>query len=486
MNFSNAYCVFLAFVGLIGVLIYIIDFKVNQRIYENFVSLDEGRSFRSQWIDPDVKMALSTSFFNLSQIDDGIYARETKPFVFHLDTIKTNISETPTRFTFVPVNRYKKKNTSYSLTNKVSTLNVPLLTIMNWAEEEKVPVEKYWPDFKSKFISPFVFQEAHNLLFDGYTDQLLQTLFELQQLFDSISHLNKKFLKEPKFAFFLGKNESSSEGEWTVHKGHFAPYRTGQLISWNGLTKTDYYNPGSSCNIIRGSNGEKFPHNLDINKKIYLFVTDFCTPIPFKFVRQTETFGRSTYRYEFSFGDSSHNDTDERCFAPNGLHNVAPCNNHAPIFLTSPHFADTQSNLTNKIHGLNENTTYKSFIEIEPISGVAMRASLKFQINLLVRHSSILKKSINFTENLFLTEGSDDQILVPLLLVNLKAEIGSEGNKNLSQFILLFYTLPILFFVLYIILVIPAFVIIYLKLRTRIQRSMGYDERQPFVVENDG
>lgn len=74
-----------------------------------------------------------------------------------------------------------------------------------------------------------------------------------------------------------------------------------------------------------------------------------------------------------AYGNSKNNEENE-CFddylytPEKGIQNISPCHYGAPVFLSNPHFYETDEIYLNSVEGLTPNTTiHKTYFKIQPV-----------------------------------------------------------------------------------------------------------------------
>jgi len=243
------------------------------------------------------------------------------------------------------------------------------------------------------------------------------------------------------------------------------PYR-----DLTGLDYHDYKTHTSSCNVIRGTNGEQFPPFLEERKEepLYVFATDLCRTINLAFKEDHDIDGIHTLRYHLPRETGFINKTDNFCFCEelankwndtciknitgsdelditeckitkchDGLQDLKRCQ-LAPLVMSSPHFFGAEQQLEHfgADSGLNpQEELHQTILDIEPLTGFTLSAHKRLQMNMPIvatnRPEIVFLESINEFPAfpiLWLDEGADiDQenidkvkkkVTTPLLLVD--------------------------------------------------------------------
>ncbi|XP_071563110.1 protein croquemort [Temnothorax nylanderi] len=107
---------------------------------------------------------------------------------------------------------------------------------------------------------------------------------------------------------------------------------------------------------------------------------------------------------------------------PLGLINVSACRFGAPVFVSLPHFNKADPVLLDQVEGLEPNEKDHSFsITLEPMTGIPLDVSARFQINVLMQPSA--------TVTMF---NNAPKIYMPIFWFELKVQVNEEMASNLS------------------------------------------------------
>jgi lysosome membrane protein 2 len=113
---------------------------------------------------------------------------------------------------------------------------------------------------------------------------------------------------------------------------------------------------------------------------------------------------------------------------PDGFLNMAPSFFGAPIWISQPHFLGADTSRYSYLSFSPNAQKHESYIDIEPLSGLVVRAAIRWQWNVL------LKKQDFFTEpyysNLF---SSRDELMLPVFWIEENIEISTEAYTQLSD-----------------------------------------------------
>ncbi|CAG7833576.1 unnamed protein product [Allacma fusca] len=209
------------------------------------------------------------------------------------------------------------------------------------------------------------------------------------------------------FGLYKDRN-GSTDGQYVINTGHESHDNFGKILTWEGQEELSYWytqglNRSSSqhyCNKINGSDGSLFPPFITKDSTLRMFNTDICRSIWLTY--NSETTFRNIPGYKFTipsemFDDPNDNENN-RCFCQQQSPKVADqcgkstsrifrCKEGAPIVTSNPHFLDGDDELFKPIEITPpQRALHETFLEVEPRSGVLMRASKKIQINVEVQN----------------------------------------------------------------------------------------------------
>lgn len=125
------------------------------------------------------------------------------------------------------------------------------------------------------YESLFVTAPAEDWLFKGITHNLLEKLNVLRKV-------TRIPIPYEKFGWFYERNGSAEyDGRFVMKTGVNNIYELGDLVSWNGMTKTDYF--ADKCGDVIGSAGELLAPVRKRQKSITAFSPDLCRWVNFDF-----------------------------------------------------------------------------------------------------------------------------------------------------------------------------------------------------------
>lgn len=232
-----------------------------------------------------------------------------------------------------------------------------------------------------------------------------------------------------KFSFVGLKNNTEINGNWTILTGNGVNNDVMKIIEWNRQDKlsTEFITYGlndesKSCSQLRGGDGIKFHSGVTKEETLFLFMPgDICTAFPFKFDSYSSIKGIKTLRFRMKFNEAHESLS---CFSPKGFLWVGLCKDRVPVYATGAHFYGGDQDLLNGIQGLSpDKSLHESFIDVEPLTGFVLRASLRFQINVNVsRMESMPTSNLKFPHR-----------LLPIFSIDTTAEADEYQLQRLNE-----------------------------------------------------
>uniref|UniRef100_A0A182J2E2 Scavenger receptor class B n=1 Tax=Anopheles atroparvus TaxID=41427 RepID=A0A182J2E2_ANOAO len=368
------------------------------------------------WQRPGVTRLTKVYIFNVTNPEGFLAGEKPKlvevgPFVYREDMEKVNIKF---HDNYTVTYQHKKilqfvPELSVDKNLRITTPNIPLLTISTQS--------KYLSYLVSKAISivltatkykPFISLTADELVF-GYDDTLV-----------SLAHRFYPRNRRPmeKMGLLNGRNGTLTEYA-TMHTGHTGMEKFGYFDKLNGLDHLPHWD-GEPCRSIEASEGSFFPPR-DITRKdtVYIYDKDLCRTLPLVYREPVEKDGIAADLYtlaEDAYGPPNENNT---CFDHSeykkyyGLQNISPCQYGAPVYISNPHFFQSDPQLLDAVEGLEPNEEqHKTYFKIQPKLGVPLEGQVRVQLNLLVEKAPNVMATKDFRDFVFpimwLEEGVSD------------------------------------------------------------------------------
>lgn len=357
------------------------------------------------WQRPGVTRLTKVYIFNVTNPEGFLAGEKPKlvevgPFVYREDMEKVNIKF---HDNYTVTYQHKKilqfvPELSVDKNQRITTPNIPLLTISTQSN--------YLGYFLTKTISlvltatkykPFISLTADELVF-GYDDTLV-----------SLAHRFYPRNRRPmsQMGLLNGRNGTLTEYA-TMHTGHTGMEKFGYFDKLNGLDHMPQWEK-EPCSSIEASEGSFFPPREVTNSDVvYIYDKDLCRSLPLVYRHPVEKDGIGADLYtlaEDAYGPPNENNS---CYDHSdykkyqGLQNISPCQYGAPVYISNPHFFQSDPQLLDAVEGLKpEKDIHQTFFKIQPKLGVPLEGQVRVQLNLLVEESSNVMATKNFRNFVF-------------------------------------------------------------------------------------
>ncbi|MBD3340896.1 MAG: hypothetical protein GF353_17440 [Candidatus Lokiarchaeota archaeon] len=202
---------------------------------------------------------------------------------------------------------------------------------------------------------------------------------------------------------------------FTIKTGKGNYKESKEFVSYNGKEK---YLIWAKPVPVSGTDGTQFAPGISKHDDLDICISDLKRPAEFKFRKKTDIYGINLFRFNFK----------EDVFEPNptffmdtkGLLNMYP-EYGIPCYLSHPHLLYADESLKNDTIGMHPNTEkHETYIDVEPITGMTMRARQRIQINF--RATPTDKWYPNNTE-----------VIIPILWFDKEAEITEEKANEFKE-----------------------------------------------------
>uniref|UniRef100_A0A0B7ADR5 Lysosome membrane protein 2 n=1 Tax=Arion vulgaris TaxID=1028688 RepID=A0A0B7ADR5_9EUPU len=300
------------------------------------------------------------------------------------------------------------------------SVNLPMLTVVELLRWEpkwlKEVIEIVFVGFGEKVFQKYT---VHDLMW-GYPDKILA---EVNKWAKDHKH---NFSVPDMIGLFYNKN-NSNDGLYQIYSGLDGVQDYGEIVTWNGKSKLDYWN-SEITNMINGSDGTIYPPFVDSSETKYLFSSDLCRSLGLVYKNTVNIKGIDLDQFvapDIMFANVTVNPYNAgfcsppgNCL-PSGLLNVSVCRKYAPVIMSMPHFLGCDEDTVNGVIGLNPSREeHESYIDIEPRTGVAMNVGKKLQVNALVESIT----GFSTTDNI-------KTVVLPIIWLNESAMI-SDGDAS--------------------------------------------------------
>ncbi|XP_067339779.1 lysosome membrane protein 2-like isoform X2 [Channa argus] len=426
-------CAFLLVLGIGLFVAQVFRTMMYNRLKKEIVLVEGSRVFES-WKSPPPPVYMEYFFFNVTNLDEFLAGKkpvlkQVGPYTYREYRYKDNVSmvENNTMVSAYNVKSFvflRDKSGGDPAVDVITTVNIPAWAVMTKVKDSvfrRSMVAIWMNTYKSEL---FTTRTVDELLW-GYVDPLLVR----------VAASNPEV--ETTFGLMYKKN-GTNDGEFIYHTGVQNYLDYGRVKTWQGQRQLSFWSTNQS-NSINGSDGSAFHPLLDKEERIQIFTPDLCRSIYMEFEKDVQVKGIPAYRFtppRSVLASKEENPANEGfCVTPKeclgtGLLKVSPCRKGAPVVASFPHFYLAEDKYVAAIEGMDPQTQHhQTFLDLNPTTGVIVRANKRAQINVLL--SRILgfpkTKGINETvfpvmflnESVVIDDASAARVQKLLLIVNL-------------------------------------------------------------------
>lgn len=217
------------------------------------------------------------------------------------------------------------------------------------------------------------------------------------------------------FGFYYKKNgtwDEKSDGTMTVSTGADGNFTNiGKVLKWNGKPTLNFWK--STCNNLKGTDGQFFHPNIKKGEELDIFAPDLCRSLAIKYQRTVSLRSIELYRFGIASSFFEPIDSSEKtsCYCMKkgtakqrfcklrGITDASSCRNK-PIVLSTPHFFNGDPQLLSGVDGLNPSAVdHDTFIDVEPMTGAVMRVRRRLQLNVEMTPVEVLSDSLNIKKS---------------------------------------------------------------------------------------
>lgn len=430
---------------IIGIIMNIFMPLIIESIVKDKLVLSPDSYTYDMWKEIPIPIYMTFYLFNITNHEQVLRngakpaLQEVGPYVFSQKMIKENITfhENGTvSYEQKKVYHFEENKSKAKLSDTITHINIALVsagytvkTVHNGNEFLHYAIETGC-NAKGVDCSLFLKHTVSELLFDGYEDPFIESAAQF---------FNMPFKK---FGFFIGRNDTSSDGVYSIFTGKSDINKLGLMDNWKHEKNLSDYWFGPQCERLdRSSAGDLRPPYVlkTSNEPIFMFVGDICRSFELRFHQNVENNGISCKRYVADEKLFDYTLDENKCYCfnasecpMNGVANISKCSYGAPVFISYPHFLYADKSYTKDIDGMNANeSNHLFYMDIEPTFGVPINAKAKMQINVLVENDV----NFNYTKNL-----TNSRIFIPQLWTSISAEI---DDNMVNELKLVLNTVPI-------------------------------------------
>jgi hypothetical protein len=156
--------------------------------------------------------------------------------------------------------------------------------------------------------------------------------------------------------------------------------KVGQCVEYNGQRKINLWNVPVK---VGGTDGTQFAPGVTNDDTLEVFSLDMMRVVEMEYDKEVELYDINLLKFELS---EETFEADPMYFMnTDGLVNLAPLPEYrnVPVRISQPHFLDADSSVQSAVAGMNpEKSEHGTYICVEPISGITMKARQRAQVNL--------------------------------------------------------------------------------------------------------
>ncbi|XP_039635772.1 lysosome membrane protein 2-like isoform X3 [Perca fluviatilis] len=398
-------CASLLFVGIGLVVSQGFRTLMHNRLKKEIVLVEGSRVFES-WKTPPPPVYMEYFFFNVTNVDAFLEGakpevKQVGPYTYREYRYKDNVSMVENNrmvsayniksFVFL-----REKSVGDPAVDNITTVNIPAWAVMNKVKGS------FW---KTSMASMLMTSSRSGLFTTRTVDELLWGYEDplLARVATSSPEVEKVF-------GLMYKKNGTNNGEFIYHTGVQNYMDYGRVETWQGQSQLTFWASNQS-NSINGSDGSAFHPLLNKNERIYIFTPDLCRSIHMEFEKDVEVKGIPAYRFtppRSVFASKEENPANEGfCVTPQeclgtGLLKVSPCRKGAPVVASFPHFYLGDAKYVAAIKGMSpQRQHHQTFLDLNPTTGVIVRANKRAQINILLSRISGFPKTRTLNETIF-------------------------------------------------------------------------------------
>ncbi|XP_037608474.1 lysosome membrane protein 2-like isoform X2 [Sebastes umbrosus] len=378
---------------------------MHNRLKKEIVLVEGSRVFES-WKSPPPPVYMEYFFFNVTNLDAFLLGAKPEvmqvgPYTYREYRYKENVTMGENDKTVSAYNTksfvfMREKSVGDPAEDSITTVNIPA-----WAVMEKVKGTFFRASMVTFWMSSlgsglFTTRTVDELLW-GYEDPLLVRAKQGNPEVETVFGL-------------MYKKNGSNDGEFVYHTGKQNYMDYGRVATWKGESKLTFWKTNQS-NSINGSDGSAFHPLLNKDERIYIFTPDLCRSIHMEFEKEVEVKGIPAYRFtppRSVFASKEENPANEGfCVTPKeclgtGLLKVSPCRKGAPVVASFPHFYLGEDKYAAAIEGMSpQREHHQTFLDLNPTTGVIVRANKRAQINILIGKLSGFPNTRGLNDTIF-------------------------------------------------------------------------------------
>nr|APC94222.1 sensory neuron membrane protein 1a [Pyrrhalta maculicollis] len=410
------------------------------------VNLGPGTDIRGMFLNVPFPLSFKVYLFNVTnpmEIQTGAIPKlkEVGPFCFEEWKKKIDVTdeEEDDIITYLSVDTFLKKSGPGCVSGKV-IVTIPhpmILGLVNAVSRAKpgalALINKAIKSVYENPTSIFLTSTADEILFDGVIIKCGVSDFAGKAICSQLRESGSlKIVNENDLAFsFLGMKNGTEQKRIKALRGTKNYHDVGRIVEYDGSPVMSTW-PTDECNKIAGTDGTVFPPMLLKEEGLVSFAPDLCRSLKAFWVQKTKYDGIPVNEYTASLGDMSKNENEKcYCYTPDtclkkGLMDLYKCAG-VPIYVSMPHFYDSDESYLKGVKGLNPNkTSHEISILFEQLTGGPLSAKKRLQFSMPLEPIQKVDLFKNFSNN-----------VIPLFWV----EEGVDLNNTFTKPIKMLYTM---------------------------------------------
>ncbi|UJR36346.1 hypothetical protein I4U23_029073 [Adineta vaga] len=434
-----------------GTLLLVLGSSTIKNSVKKQCQLKPGTFLYDTWRDSPVPTYTSIYVFDLNDTEflNGTskpFLRQRGPFVYKEERKKMNIKTYENQTISYQESRvytFDRERSAELESVNITTMNIVYMTLVNYLQLEHIPsiFRRMVGELLDAQEKPFMQHTVKDFLW-GYQDPLLHIL---KKEFPDI------VTSDQVSAFYASVSQAGSN-TFLINNGigldsnrNERINNVGKIERFNFRTDLPYWS-NEYANMINGTDSTIWHPDARQDERIYAYIPDICRSV---YLAYNETnsneFDIETYRYTlphnvfsnatenegFCLNSSVTNKTHVLDCLPSGLFSLRTCIHLSgssltlplPIIASSPHFLEADSTVQKAIDGLSpDGSKHRSFVDIEPLTGIVMNGSRRLQININVVNDSTISAVSRVKPLVF-----------PMLWVDEHAEIDQPSADKFHQ-----------------------------------------------------
>ncbi|XP_071378232.1 lysosome membrane protein 2-like isoform X3 [Centroberyx affinis] len=383
-------CAHLLIIGIGLVVAQVFRTLIHNRLKKE-ITLTEGSRVFETWKNPPPPVFMEYFFFNVTNVDEFLVGAkpvvaQVGPYTYREYRVKVNVTavENATKVSAYNTKTFvflREKSVGDPAVDAITTINIPAWAVMNKVKGSfwKSSMVSIWMNSIGSGL--FTTRTVDELLW-GYKDPLLSRIAASSPDVEEVFGL-------------MYKKNGTHDGEFVYHTGEQSYMDYGRVESWRG--QRSIHMEFEKDVVVKGIPAYRFtpPRSVFASKEENPANEGFCV-------------------------------SPQECLGT-GLLKVSPCRKGAPVVASFPHFYLADHKYVAAIEGLTpKREHHQTYLDLNPTTGVPVRANKRAQINILINRISGFPK----------TRGLNDTIF-PVMFLNESVVIDDASVARLNKLLLI-------------------------------------------------